>query len=174
MSNKKSIFCNHRRAAYARLMYYVINVLGYERNGLKIKTATRIFCDKFKLTYTNPIDRWLVDLYLSGTNEIISKCSKVIPVKPKKKDKNEAKGLTYRKFLLSDYWKEVRKEVLKRDNNECVVCHTNKRLCIHHITYKHHGFEHKHLSDLVTLCDSCHKSTHGLCSSDMEEALRRN
>jgi 5-methylcytosine-specific restriction endonuclease McrA len=95
----------------------------------------------------------------------------------KKKSKNRinhATGLSYHEFLCSSYWKEVRKKVLKRDKYECIVCHSNYKLCVHHTTYKHHGFEDKHLSDLVTLCDVCHKSTHGLCDEEFNNVLRRN
>ena len=95
--------------------------------------------------------------------------------KPKKKDKkkikhieiNHAKGLSYSDFLASEYWHKVRAMVLNRDNNECVICHTKINLRVHHETYIHHGFEHKHLEDLTTLCNEHHRIRHGIIELHM-------
>jgi 5-methylcytosine-specific restriction endonuclease McrA len=70
--------------------------------------------------------------------------------------------MSYRQFLKSRYWVYVRQLVLARDNNTCTVCGGKKHLQIHHLNYDHHLTEHKHLEDLVTLCHSCHKSSHEL------------
>jgi len=86
--------------------------------------------------------------------------------KPKKIKKtveiNHAKGLSYKEFLESKYWAKVRKTVLKRDNFECIVCHSKTNLQVHHSSYNHHGFEHKHLEDLSTVCTECHRIVHGI------------
>jgi len=89
------------------------------------------------------------------------------PIKKKKKVKktleiNHAKGLSYQEFLNSKYWIRVRKTVMERDNFQCMCCHSKINLCVHHSTYKHHGFEHKHLEDLTTVCNDCHKIAHGI------------
>jgi len=78
------------------------------------------------------------------------------------KKKNDLPKKTYAEFLKSNYWKRVRKKVLKRDNYKCYICGSEDRLNVHHGTYAHYRMEHKHLSDLVTLCESCHKKEHGL------------
>jgi hypothetical protein len=75
---------------------------------------------------------------------------------------NHAKGLSYQEFLNSKYWGDVRQKVLKRDNFQCVVCHTKKNLRIHHMEYRHHGYEHRFLNDLTTVCNDCHKIVHGI------------
>jgi len=86
--------------------------------------------------------------------------------KPKKSrnivEINHAKGLSYKEFLDSTYWIKVRKTVLKRDKFECIVCHSKANLQVHHSSYKNHGFEHKHLGDLSTVCSDCHKIVHGI------------
>lgn len=73
---------------------------------------------------------------------------------------SKAKGLGYVKFLNSAYWKEVRKRVFQRDNYKCIVCSSTEDLVVHHNSYDHHFSEHKHLKDLDTLCESCHKEYH--------------
>jgi 5-methylcytosine-specific restriction endonuclease McrA len=69
--------------------------------------------------------------------------------------------LNYHDYLLSDYWKEIRKVVLSRDGNNCVMCGSKDSLHVHHITYEHYKNEHNNLSDLITLCKNCHVKVHG-------------
>ena len=68
-------------------------------------------------------------------------------------------------FYRSTIWRVKRKEILKRDNNECQKCKSNGRYskadCVHHI---------KHLKDrpdlalvdsnLISVCDICHNILH--------------
>jgi 5-methylcytosine-specific restriction endonuclease McrA len=68
-------------------------------------------------------------------------------------------------FYHSGAWLSKRKEILKRDNNECQKCKRkgrySKATCVHHI---------KHLKDredlalvdsnLLSLCDCCHNEEH--------------
>lgn len=67
----------------------------------------------------------------------------------------------YRIFLESPYWKTVRMMVFKRDGEKCRKCGGEEMLQCHHLTYAHHGLEHRHLEDMVTLCRSCHAKEHG-------------
>lgn len=69
------------------------------------------------------------------------------------------------KFYKSGEWIRKRKEILKRDKNECQVCKAKGKVhkgeCVHHI---------KHLrkqprlaltnSNLITLCYTCHNQKH--------------
>lgn len=68
----------------------------------------------------------------------------------------------YQEFLNSDYWQDVRQLVLARDNHTCQGCGVTTNLHVHHMTYEHHGSEHEHLDDLITLCEVCHCKVHGL------------
>ncbi len=74
----------------------------------------------------------------------------------------DGKRMDYGKFMLTDYWKQVRQLVLDRDGHKCTKCGSKKVLQVHHLTYDHHFNEHKHLKDLITLCKICHEDTHGL------------
>lgn len=88
--------------------------------------------------------------------------AKTVKRKPK-----EIKGKTpkekYKAFLKTDYWKAVRVKVFLRDNKTCQKCGSKKKLEAHHLTYKHHGNEMKHLDDLITLCRDCHEKEHLIC-----------
>lgn len=70
------------------------------------------------------------------------------------------RGKPYSEFLKSRYWYIVREKVLKRDGFKCVICSKPYSLEIHHDSYKNHFREHLNLSDLMTLCKSCHREHH--------------
>lgn len=69
-------------------------------------------------------------------------------------------ALPYKEFLQSDYWKDVRATVLKRDSDKCSICNHIGGIDVHHRTYANHGSEHLHLEDLVSLCHNCHQLFH--------------
>ena len=91
------------------------------------------------------------------------KAKKKISVKSKKlgyETPAQRNKMTYYEYLQSKYWKLVRKKVLARDGNACVVCKATKWLQVHHDNYKHVKNELKHLGDLMTLCKKCHTEHH--------------
>jgi len=63
-------------------------------------------------------------------------------------------------------WERLRKEVYERDNFTCQNCGSlggqkgNTELHAHHVVPKAKGGGH-HLSNLKTLCKSCHNAVHG-------------
>lgn len=60
----------------------------------------------------------------------------------------------YHKYLNSPEWKAIREPALERDNYACSICGSKSNLHVHHLHYDNIGEEA--LSDLVTLCKSCH------------------
>ena len=56
-------------------------------------------------------------------------------------------------------WREARIQVLNRDGNRCRNCGSTENLHVHHIQWKRDGGEDK-LSNLITLCRSCHQKEH--------------
>lgn len=59
-----------------------------------------------------------------------------------------------------DDWEERRKQVLERDGYECQECGaTDTTLHVHHVTPISEGGSHD-LSNLETLCESCHAKEH--------------
>jgi hypothetical protein len=68
--------------------------------------------------------------------------------------------MDYVDFLRSHHWKIVREYVLYKNNYQCILCTSTENLNVHHRTYEHRGCEHKHILDLVVLCNSCHAKFH--------------
>ena len=64
----------------------------------------------------------------------------------------------YNKYLKSDYWKEVKEKIHKRDDYKCRLCNSDEDLHVHHRSYEFLGNEN--LDDLITLCRSCHYIFH--------------
>lgn len=82
----------------------------------------------------------------------------------------------YKKYLMSEYWQSLRKEILEKDHNRCVICGRKENLNVHHLTYDHLGDKDKERLDLVTLCRDCHKRVHDLYDNyeirrDLEQRL---
>ena len=90
----------------------------------------------------------------------------ILKNKPSKKTKDRTKEInilrkkSYKEFLKSNYWKEVKIRVLKRDGFKCTNCGKKGMLEVHHSTYKNHFKEHNNLGDLHTLCVNCHHNIH--------------
>lgn len=81
----------------------------------------------------------------------------------RKQSKNQIRKLRsmpYPQYLLSEHWKLARRAALYRDQYKCKDCNSTTTLQVHHITYARRGYEK--LSDLVTVCSSCHKDRHFL------------
>lgn len=69
-------------------------------------------------------------------------------------------SLSYKEYLKTEYWKDLRKLILKRDKWTCQKCKSVVCVQVHHKTYRGRG---KELStDLITLCKRCHEKEHGL------------
>ena len=67
-------------------------------------------------------------------------------------------NFSYKEYLLSDHWQEVRRRTLKRDGYRCRMCNTRGQLSVHHRTYERLGSERD--SDVITLCKRCHEVFH--------------
>ena len=61
-------------------------------------------------------------------------------------------------YMFSDKWYSIRTQVFERDNYTCQSCESKHYLRCHHIDYSRLGDEL--LSDLITLCDTCHTALH--------------
>lgn len=75
--------------------------------------------------------------------------------------KRDLENESYRLFYMSKAWKSKRKEILRRDNFECVMC---KALCkftpatdVHHILNLKDNYDKRLDNDnLISLCHHCH------------------
>jgi hypothetical protein len=66
----------------------------------------------------------------------------------------------YEAYISSDQWRAVRLIRLRKDGNTCQGCGARERLHVHHRTYER--FTCERISDLVTVCESCHALIHDL------------
>ena len=108
-----------------------------------------------KNQYLTPLEQYYIDNPKKFTKSNKKK-KRQRSVKQKPKTPKEK----YKEFLKSNYWKQVKNMVLERDNYTCRGCGSNSQLEVHHLTYKNHFSEHKHLDDLATLCRNCHELSH--------------
>lgn len=72
----------------------------------------------------------------------------------------------FKKFYWSKEWRAKRKEILKRDNNECQRCKAKGKVTVTNLEVHHikHIDTHPLLaltsSNLITVCISCHNELH--------------
>lgn len=64
----------------------------------------------------------------------------------------------YSTYIQSDKWKDIRSDVLERDQNLCQECKTNPAVEVHHKTYE--NLFNEKMEDLVSLCKDCHSNIH--------------
>lgn len=63
----------------------------------------------------------------------------------------------YQRYLLSPQWAARRRATLERDGYRCRWCGAQAEH-VHHLSYRRMG--HELLSDLISLCSSCHDRRH--------------
>jgi hypothetical protein len=66
--------------------------------------------------------------------------------------------MQYREYLKTPHWQLLRRDRLFLDNYMCVICHAQRNLIVHHLTYKR--LYNERITDVITLCDFCHKIEH--------------
>jgi len=148
-------------------MKFYLKENGIVSHGLKKKVITKAYAEmRYSETVLN-IDDWILGKFINGDFEGMktgrkARISKTSP-------DGEVIKVNYTAFLKTKYWMGVRQLVITRDGNKCTRCDNTKRLQAHHLTYKNHFNEHKHLEDLITLCKSCHEKEHEGLNKKKEE-----
>ena len=66
----------------------------------------------------------------------------------------------YQAHMRSNKWRKTKKRVLIFWDFKCATCNQKTQLTVHHRTYERLGAEL--ITDLVPLCDDCHKAVHGV------------
>jgi hypothetical protein len=66
--------------------------------------------------------------------------------------------MVYNNYLKSQEWYNLKNLALKYSNYKCSKCDASENLNIHHLNYNNIGNEE--ISDLITVCNSCHKEFH--------------
>lgn len=75
----------------------------------------------------------------------------------------------HNRYTRTVKWSRLRQQVFERDGHRCQICKTTESLQCHHNTYERLGAEL--LSDLRTLCATCHINHH--IERDMERERER-
>ncbi len=66
---------------------------------------------------------------------------------------------TYKQYLRSDLWQNVREKVFRLNGRQCWCC-TKKAKVIHHLKYTKRSLTGKSVDNLVPLCRKCHYKIH--------------
>ena len=66
---------------------------------------------------------------------------------------------SYQEYLDSDFWKAIRKSVLKRDDYKCRICGCAATE-VHHRNYKPATMNGRSLKGLWSICRGCHQGKH--------------
>jgi 5-methylcytosine-specific restriction endonuclease McrA len=82
----------------------------------------------------------------------------------------------YSSYLSSDHWQNIRHLLILERGKTCQICLTiGSKLNAHHRTYERFGNEL--LSDLILICDDCHRRIHQSermgCKGGLEMSLNR-
>lgn len=147
-----------KKQCFKQLINFVTREYAVSKNDLKYNKAIEIFAEKNNFIIPKNISakKWILTVFL---DENITFFGSHIVTKRKKTKLKNLKYKSYKDFLQSTYWKEVRAMVLKRDENKC-GCGAKFNLQIHHLTYRNHLNEKSHLEDLITVCRKCHEKIH--------------
>lgn len=82
--------------------------------------------------------------------------------KEKKLSELFLKKIKYESFLQTLYWQVISWKVKKLANFRCKICNSPDNLNTHHRSYTYHGLEHRHLKDLICICNKCHELFHNI------------
>lgn len=76
----------------------------------------------------------------------------------------QLRALPYREYLLTEHWKSVRTEALRKAKFRCQLCNASGELHVHHRSYEHLGEEQDYMHDVIVLCRACHEKHHDIRS----------
>tara|TARA_R110000744_G_C19045888_1_gene527225 strand:+ start:49 stop:594 length:546 start_codon:yes stop_codon:yes gene_type:complete len=68
--------------------------------------------------------------------------------------------MVYENYLKTKEWYRIRNLSLKYSDYKCCRCGDSENLQAHHLNYNNLGNEE--ISDLITVCNSCHKKFHNI------------
>lgn len=126
-----------------------------KENSLKREELTRENTDNFISSYLNPQNRWESKMPPNSRfYKLLYACVDWARIK------EHIKGMNYRLFLRTPYWKAIASKVKIKAKNRCMICNSTEHLSVHHRNYDNHGDEIHHLEDLICICQECHNKHH--------------
>lgn len=84
------------------------------------------------------------------------------------------KGMNYRDFLATPYWKAIAAHAKYKAGYRCQLCNSHLSLSTHHRNYAIHGKEHDHINELIVLCNHCHQKFHGKQETLIQPRINRS
>ena len=83
---------------------------------------------------------------------------------------------TYKRYLRTQHWQQLRQEVLRRANGYCEKCGYQpwkpNGLQVHPLTYSTFGNEK--LDNLIAVCPRCHMALHGISGKRKPKNMKKN
>lgn len=143
-----------------RILYYIANLLGMTKQD-SIKLSYKAIIDTFRIVPNHALD------IISNLEE------KGFLIVDRDKDPNYDIvqlnlgniQMTYQEQLLTDQWKNKRKEIIEKRGGKCEKCgyDVKRNLQVHHKYYKPNlkAWEYPD-EDLVCLCKKCHQEAHNI------------
>ena len=61
--------------------------------------------------------------------------------------------------MKSEFWDNLRKFTLKRDEYKCFICDSKEKLEVHKLVYPDNLYDIK-IYSCISLCPKCHKKIH--------------
>lgn len=77
----------------------------------------------------------------------------------------------YAEYISSKEWRRLREKAIQDAGYRCQKCGASKwgaKLEVHHLTYER--FKHEQMSDLIVLCETCHKGA----DAERKEQVQRD
>lgn len=138
--NAKSIVLNKLRSARNKLRWHLSKELNINAKHIKINQCVNMFCSLYNLKKPKKkkARSWLLELYISGENDII-----------KREDAS---------FYQTREWKDLRKKTLLHYGNKCMKCgYEHESNCVDHIKprskYPELEMDFDNLQVLCCLCN---------------------
>lgn len=140
-----------------RIIHKIKRYLFYEKKlttklQVKNNVAIDLFFNDQKIQCDTGKKEFLLNLYNSGTNEILNTRTFRAP-----RGKGNWRKL-YTDYLRSEEWKAVREKLFIERGKICECCGSEKKIHVHHLHYNTLTFER--MEDLKVLCEKCHNQEH--------------
>lgn len=125
----------------------------------------------FSASDWDEFQQW-VKLKIKASKPSESLKGKTTKAKRNKRSQKPKNALTrkelYHQQLEHPLWLKKRNVILERDHHQCVLCGSEYNLQVHHTKYSNDkkAWEYPN-SDLVTLCEKCHRKVHSNCKHQL-------
>ena len=152
MRNKEQLNTKYNRILKKLKRYYFYEKKITSKLNIKNSEVLDLFFKEFSIDVKKAKKEYMVYLYESKTNPVLIR--RTIR-KPRSKDDWRK---TYKNYLQSPKWKQVRENLFKLRGKKCEDCGCTNNIHVHHIHYN--TFMNELPEDLKVLCESCHEKEH--------------